>query len=157
MFPCSMRRIPIMLLALALLAFNTKCTAMAFQPRPQRATRLMATLRSQHDSDNERSEILERMELSTDNMELRIDNMELSTDNMELSIDNMELRIDNILDMSKRIRKSLERNELSMAALNEKFDTKFNAVDAKFNAVYVLLIPYIAIMIYLPALLKSLS
>jgi hypothetical protein len=74
-----------MLLALALLAFDAKCTAMAFQPRPQRATRPMTTLRSQHDSDDERSEILERMELSTDNMELRIDNMELSTDNMELS------------------------------------------------------------------------
>jgi hypothetical protein len=44
MFRCM--RIPMMLLALT--AFNTKCTIMAFQPRPQRTAR-MTTLRFQYD------------------------------------------------------------------------------------------------------------
>jgi hypothetical protein len=52
MFLCSIRRIPMMLLAVT--AFDAKYTAMAFQPRPQRAARVMTTLRSQHDSDDER-------------------------------------------------------------------------------------------------------
>jgi hypothetical protein len=52
-------RMCIAVMLLALTTFDTKCTTMAFQPRPQRAARMM-TLRFQHDSQDERLAALER-------------------------------------------------------------------------------------------------
>jgi hypothetical protein len=103
MFLWWMMRIPMMLLGL--MAFNTKCTMMAFQPRPQRTAR-MTTLRFQHSSDD----LPVRVAVLETSMNAMTKTLERIESKIDTTLDEIDTKIDRkIAELDKEIDRKIER------------------------------------------------
>jgi chaperonin cofactor prefoldin len=104
--------IPVMLLGL--MAFDTKCTVMAFQPRRQRTTR-MTTLRSQN---------------SPDDLPVKVAVLENRMDWMTRTLERIESKIDTKIDESK-IDKKIDAKTLER--IESKIDTKIDELEKQID------------------------
>jgi chaperonin cofactor prefoldin len=128
-------RIPMMLVGL--MAFDTKCTVMAFQPRPQRTTR-MTTLRSQNSPDDlpVKVAVLEnRMDWMMKTLERIESKIDTKIDELEKQIDRKIERMESLTKMDIETMESLTKMDIeTMESLTKMdIDMKFDKLDTKID------------------------
>jgi chaperonin cofactor prefoldin len=115
-----MMRIPMMLLGL--MAFDTKCTITAFQPRSQRTAR-MTTLRFQHSFDD--------LPVAVAVLENKMNAMTKTLERVESKIDTTLDEIDTNNNRMDTMTKTLERIESKTDELDKNMDVKMEWMDSQ--------------------------
>jgi hypothetical protein len=157
-------RIP-MLLLLALTAFGTECTMLAFQPRPQHTNRMTA-LRFTHDSDDMRVR-LAVLETNMNSMGKTLERIELceKTELKEVKNELKEVRVRvaaieiNMNSMGKTLqrielsgKKELKEVKTEVEEVNGSLQTELKGVNGKADGVMFWLIVASMLLSYLVGL-----